>query len=37
MNGIILYSSTYGTTERYAMWLAEETGSSFDRASNGRS
>ena len=26
MNGIILYSSTYGTTERYAMWLAEQTG-----------
>ena len=26
MNGIILYNSTYGTTEQYATWLAEETG-----------
>ena len=26
MRGIILYRSTYGTTEQYARWLAEETG-----------
>lgn len=26
MKGIILYSSRYGATERYAKWLAEETG-----------
>ena len=26
MNGIILYRSTYGSTEQYARWLAEETG-----------
>ncbi len=26
MNGIILYQSKYGTTKRYADWLAEETG-----------
>ena len=26
MKGIILYTSKYGATERYAQWLAEETG-----------
>lgn len=26
MNGIILYTSKYGATKRYADWLAEETG-----------
>ena len=26
MKGIILYSSKYGSTKRYAEWLAEETG-----------
>lgn len=26
MNGIILYTSKYGSTKRYADWLAEETG-----------
>ena len=26
MKGIILYSSKYGATKRYANWLAEETG-----------
>ncbi len=26
MKGIILYSSKYGATKRYAEWLAEETG-----------
>lgn len=26
MNGIILYTSKYGATKRYAGWLAEETG-----------
>ncbi len=30
MNGIILYGSKYGTTKRYAEWIAEETG--FDIA-----
>ena len=26
MKGIILYTSKYGATKRYAEWLAEETG-----------
>ena len=26
MKGIILYTSKYGSTKRYAEWLAEETG-----------
>ena len=26
MKGIIIYKSNYGTTERYARWLAEDTG-----------
>ena len=26
MKGIILYTSKYGTTKRYADWLAEATG-----------
>ena len=26
MKGIILYSSKYGATRRYAKWLAEDTG-----------
>ncbi len=26
MNGIILYTSKYGATEKYARWLGEETG-----------
>ena len=26
MKGIILYTSKYGATKRYAQWLAEETG-----------
>ena len=26
MKGIILYTSKYGATKRYADWLAEETG-----------
>lgn len=26
MNGIILYQSKYGATEKYASWLSEETG-----------
>ena len=26
MKGIVLYTSKYGATERYARWLAEETG-----------
>ena len=25
-NGIILYKSSYGATEKYARWLQEETG-----------
>ena len=29
MKGVILYTSKYGATKRYAEWLAEETG--FDR------
>ena len=33
MNGIILYSSRYGATKRYADWLAEATG--FDCAEVG--
>lgn len=26
MSGIILYKSKYGSTKKYAEWLAEETG-----------
>lgn len=34
MKGIILYTSRYGTTKRYADWLAEETG--FDCVETGK-
>lgn len=29
MNGVILYQSKYGATQKYAMWLSEETGFSL--------
>lgn len=29
MNGVILYQSKYGATEKYAEWLSEETGFSI--------
>ena len=34
MKGIILYSSKYGATKRYAEWIAEETG--FDCVETGK-
>ena len=34
MKGIILYTSKYGATKRYAEWLAEETG--FDCVETGK-